>query len=162
MELTPQKCFRCGSEEHMIAKCPNPPKDNDKRRREVRFNEKVNHVRNNGGNNDDHKVYASMARMSSHDKFPSDKYGDSLQLTNWILDSGATCHMTPEVTDFITGSLEDTDKYIEVADGNHVTEKQKCQVRIIMYDDNGNPFIATLHSVLLAPDLSSRLFSIII
>ena len=30
-ECTPQKCFRCGSEDHLIAKCPNPPKDNDKR-----------------------------------------------------------------------------------------------------------------------------------
>ena len=25
-ERTPQKCFRCGSEEHLIAKCPKPPK----------------------------------------------------------------------------------------------------------------------------------------
>ena len=64
---------------------------------------------------------------------------------------GATCHMTPEVPDFITGQLEDTDKYIEVAGGNHVTAKQKCQVRIQMCDDNGKPFIVTLHNVLLAP-----------
>ena len=54
--------------------------------------------------NDDHKIYASMARMSSDDERKSGEYGDSSQLTNWILDSGATCHMTPEVTDFITGS----------------------------------------------------------
>ena len=33
--------------------------------------------------------------------------------------------MTPEVTDFIPGSLEDTDKFIEVADGHHVTAKKK-------------------------------------
>ena len=31
--------------------------------------------------------------------------------------------MTPEVTDFIPVSLDDTDKYIEVADGHHVTAK---------------------------------------
>ena len=30
-----------------------------------------------------------------------------------------------------------------------------------MCDDNGYPFIATLHNVLLAPDLCDRLFSII-
>ena len=30
-----------------------------------------------------------------------------------------------------------------------------------MCDNNGNPFITTLHSVLLAPDLYDRLFSII-
>ena len=55
-------------------------------------------------------------------------FGDSLQLTNWILDSVATFHMTPEVSDFIPVSLEDTDKYIEVADGHHATAKQKGQV----------------------------------
>ena len=99
--------------------------------------------------------------MSSNEKSSSEKYGDSSQLTNWVLDSGATCHMTPEVSYFIPVSLEDTDKYIEVADGHHVTAKQKGQVRIKMCDNNGNPFIATLHDVLLAPDLCDRLFSII-
>ena len=69
--------------------------------------------------------------------------------------------MTPEVSDFIPVSLEDTDKYTEVADGHHVTAKQNVQVRIKMCDDNGNPFIATLHNVLLAPDLCDRLFLII-
>ena len=53
-----------------------------------------------------------MAWMSNYDVKEIKDYGDSLQLTNWISDSGATCHMTPEVTDFITGSLEDTDKFI--------------------------------------------------
>ena len=69
--------------------------------------------------------------------------------------------MTPGVSDFITDSLEDTDKYIEVADGNHVTAKQKGQAQIKTYDDNIDPLIATLHNVLLAPDLCDRLFSII-
>ena len=69
--------------------------------------------------------------------------------------------MTPEVTDFITGSLEDTDKLIEVVDGHHVTAKQKGSVRIQMCDDNGKKFVSTLYNVLLAPDLCDRLFSII-
>ena len=42
-----------------------------------------------------------MARMSRNDECSIENYGDSPQLTNWILDSGATCHMTPEVLDFI-------------------------------------------------------------
>ena len=53
-----------------------------------------------------------MARMYRDDERKSVKYGDSSQLTNWILDLGATCHMTPEVSDFIPVTLEDTDKYI--------------------------------------------------
>ena len=89
-----------------------------------------------------------MTRMSGNDECPSGNFGDSSQLTNWILDSGETCHITPEVSDFIPGSLEDTDKHIEVADGHHVTAKQKGQARIKMCDDHGDPFIATLHNVL--------------
>ena len=39
---------------------------------------------------------------------------------------------------------------------------KKGQVRIKMCDDHGDPFIATLYNVLLAPDLCHRLFSIIV
>ena len=61
----------------MIAKCPKPPKDNEKRRRQVHFNEKVNPECDNGKNKNDHNIYASMARMSSNDERSSEKYGDS-------------------------------------------------------------------------------------
>ena len=87
-------------------------------------------MKDNSDDDNDLKVYASMARMSNDDVNKNKDYGDSSQLTNWILDSGATCHMTPEVTDFIPGSLEDTDKFIEVADRHDVTAKQKGSVRI--------------------------------
>ena len=53
------------------------------------------------------------------------------------------------------------DKHIEVANGHHVTTKQNGQIRIQMCDDYVYPFIATLHNVLLAPDLCNGLFSII-
>ena len=46
-----------------------------------------------------------MAQMANDDVSENKDYGDSSQLTNWILDSGAPCHKTPEVTDFVTGSL---------------------------------------------------------
>ena len=69
--------------------------------------------------------------------------------------------MTPAVSDSIPGSLEDTNKYIEVVDRHHVTAKQKYQVQIQMCNDNGNTFIATLHNVLLAPDLCDKFFSIV-
>ena len=69
--------------------------------------------------------------------------------------------MTPEVSGFIPGSLEYKDKHVVVADGHHVTAKQNGKLRIKMCDNNGDTFIATLHNILLAPDLCNRLFSII-
>ena len=48
-------------------------------------------------NNSDQKICASMACMSGNDECPSGNFGNSSQLTNWILYPGATCHMTPEV-----------------------------------------------------------------
>ena len=92
---------------------------------------------------------------------PSRDFGDTVQLTNWILNSVTMWHMTPQVSNFISGSLEDTNKYIEVADGNHVMAQKKGQSRIKMCDDNGDTLITTLHNVLLATGLCGRLFYII-
>ena len=41
-ERITRKCFRCGSEDHLISKCPKPPKKNKKRRKQVRFSERGN------------------------------------------------------------------------------------------------------------------------
>ena len=129
MEHTTRKCFRCGSEDHLISKCPKPPKENKKLRKQVRFSERGNRVYqkeyDNGDNDNDQNKYSSMARMSDNNKIRSKDFGDSSQLNNCILDSEATCHMKPQVSDFIPGSLEYRDKHIEVAGGHDVTVKQK-------------------------------------
>ena len=80
----------------MIAKFPKAPKDNEKQRKQVGFNEKGNCACDNGRYKSDQNIYSYMSRMSSNDEHKSKSYGNSSQLTNWILDSGATCHMTPE------------------------------------------------------------------
>ena len=92
------------------------------------MNEKVNRACDIGKNNSNQNINASMAHMSGNEKCTSRNYGDSPQLIHWILDSGATCHMTPEVLYFIPGSLEDTGKNNKVADVHHVTSKQKGQI----------------------------------
>ena len=47
-EHTPRKCFICGSKDNLIEKCLKPPKENDKQRKQVSFNEKDNRACNNG------------------------------------------------------------------------------------------------------------------
>ena len=65
-----------------------------------------------------------MARIYSNTESPRRDFGDRLQMTNWILDSGATCHMTPDISDFVPLSLVETDKYNEVAYVHYITAKQ--------------------------------------
>ena len=60
-ERTPHKCSICGSEDHLIAKCPKTPKDNDNWRKKVCFNEKVNRACNNGKNNSDRRIYSYVS-----------------------------------------------------------------------------------------------------
>ena len=71
--------------------------------KQVHFIEKGNPSCNNAKNKSDQKIYASTARMSDNNEFPRGNFGDSSQFTNLILDSGGTCHMNPEVLDFIPG-----------------------------------------------------------
>ena len=88
-------------------------------------------------------------------------FGESSHFTNWVLYLEATCHMTPQVYDFIPGSLEDMDKYIEVKEIHYVTDNQNGQFQIKMCNDNRNHFIAILHNTLLEPNLCDGLFLII-
>ena len=55
-----QKCFRCVSEDHMIAKCSKPPKDSEKRLKSDKSKENVNRACDNSDDDDELKVYASM------------------------------------------------------------------------------------------------------
>ena len=72
-----QKYFRWGSEDHLIAKCPKPPKDSEKRRKSDKAKEKGNSAKDKNDDDDDLKVYASMAQMSNDDKRKNKDYGDS-------------------------------------------------------------------------------------
>ena len=95
---TSRKCFRCGSEEHLIDFFPNPPKDNKKRRKKVFFNEKGNRACDNSENNSNQKIYVSMARMYSNEECPSGNFGDSSQLTK--LDFGFWSNVPHETRGF--------------------------------------------------------------
>ena len=92
-----------------------------------------------------------MARMSGNDKCPCGNVGDSSQWTNWILVSGATYHMTPQISDFIPGSLEDMDKQIEVVDRHHITAKQRGQVRKFNVQQSWISFYPNVTQYTLAP-----------
>ena len=73
------KKIRYGYLDHQISKCPNPPGENEKQKNQVGVNETYFCSCDNVENNNNQKIYASMARMSVNDECPSGNLGDSLQ-----------------------------------------------------------------------------------
>ena len=65
----------------MIAKCPKPPKYNEKQRNTVRCNERGDRVSQNifekSDNDIDQNIYSSMARMSVNENNSSEDFCDS-------------------------------------------------------------------------------------
>ena len=94
-----------------------------------------------------------MARMYYNMESTRRHFGEISHPINWILDSGVTCHLTLEISDFLPVSILEKDKYIEFSDVNFITETQTGVVKIKMSDDNDKLFIATLYNILLTPDL---------
>ena len=72
-EHPPCKCFRCRSIDHIVAKLPKPPKDDDKRWNNARFNERGNHAlqkeSDDGDDDNDEKIYEYMVPMSGNENF---------------------------------------------------------------------------------------------
>ena len=68
---TPWNIFRCGSVDNLIDQFPKPSKDNEKQRKQVRFNDRVSlssqKESKNGDNYNDQKIYADMSWMSGND-----------------------------------------------------------------------------------------------
>ena len=71
-----------------------------------------------------------MARMYTNAECPRRYFGDSSQLTNFILDSGATYHITPDILDFIPGSLVEKHKYFRCT-FCHIDKNRRSSNKIV-------------------------------
>ena len=100
------KCFRCGLESHFIDIFLKPDTSNKKFHWNTKkpkicayISKKIDKTPENITEEiKSQKIYAPIAHMYSNSKSPRNNYGDRSQLTNMILDSGATCHMTTEIS----------------------------------------------------------------
>ena len=99
----PNTCFRCRSEDHFITNVPkletpdkkvywNTEKPKTCAYRSTKINKKSE---NSTDQSNSQKIYVSMAYVYSNAEIPRRYFGDIQKLTNCLLDSGATCHVTP-------------------------------------------------------------------
>ncbi|CAN0477750.1 unnamed protein product, partial [Discosporangium mesarthrocarpum] len=79
----------------------------------------------------------------------------------WIADSGATWHMTNEITglhDFVSNT-EDT--FVEAANGNKCAVKGKGTLKVVFKNESGADIHTILHNVMYIPGLKHKLFSLL-
>jgi hypothetical protein len=86
--------------------------------------------------------------------------GSPSDLTNWLVDTGATSHMPPSLTDL---TYVENGPYlsVEVYDGPTVPCKGKCIATLNITDDDGDSITLVLQNVIYAPGLTRGLFSVV-
>jgi hypothetical protein len=101
----------------------------------------------------------AQANVVKHKDPGLEELGDPRDVHNYLLDSGATQHMTPCLAD-LEDVVEGRKLGVEVADGHIIKCPATGKIRITMIDNDGNPIEAKLHNVMHVPGLNRRLFSI--
>ncbi|CAN0465185.1 unnamed protein product, partial [Discosporangium mesarthrocarpum] len=79
----------------------------------------------------------------------------------WIADSGATWHMTNEITgmyDFVS-TTEDT--FVEAANGSKCAVNGKGTLKVVFQNKSGTDMHMILHNVMYIPGLNHNLFSLL-
>lgn len=77
----------------------------------------------------------------------------------WILDSGATCHVSCDRSDFIELN-ENHKESIKVANGDEVTAVGKGKISLCMINDKGELSRVVMHDVLFVPSIKTKLVSV--
>ena len=106
-------------------------------------------------------TFATMAKVTSISDEAN--YNDDSKfslLSQWLIDSGCSTHMTPFAEDLITDH-ESTDSVVEVANGNIVKAKKRGTALVQIIDiDTNKAYNIYLEGVLHVPGISRRLFSV--
>lgn len=102
----------------------------------------------------------SEANMVDHE---SKSNGEILfmvgKVDGWILDSGATCHISCRKDNFV--SLNDNHREkVSVANGNEVMSSGRGNVKIDFVNDDGTSTKVTMCDVLFVPDIGGNLISV--
>ena len=79
-------------------------------------------------------------------------------LSNWIMDSGCTCHMLPFHSDFVPTYLIYNKHTVEVADGSTMPAELSGTIILMFVIESYKWVSITLRNVLFVPQLSRCLF----
>ena len=146
-----RECYNCKSTEHMIRDCPKPRQGKQRGRGRGR------------GQQRSHSHKANVSETSAQND--SEEYGFSTGdnpdlVQEWLMDSGATRHMTPDKAVFKTYTPLDKPEKVMIADGRSVDAIAKGNIPITVRVNRRVTRTAILYDVLHVPDLKQNLFSV--
>ena len=87
--------------------------------------------------------------------------GGNVTAGKWVIDSGATCHMTHRRDVFFTYTNLPEPQRVKLGDAHKVLAVGEGKVRLRVTQSSGNTIIINLERVLLVPDLVCCLFSVL-
>lgn len=107
-------------------------------------------------NNNETKQHANSVEIERHHIFST---APRFQTSGWIIDSGATCHISTRRNDFI--KFDNTSREtVSVANGQTVTSSGKGSCQLVMYNSNGEKTKVTVEDVLYIPSFHGNLISV--
>jgi hypothetical protein len=138
------KCYECGQYGHIKSKCPKNPKGDS-----------LDRNRNNNYNRRDQAIFA-YEQLPDDYLFMANEQRKPIS-TRWIVDSGASSHMTYDKEDF--HSMEEIDRVITTASDLKLRAKGIGKVSL-MLSNEGTPKKIVLRDVLWVPGIRSKFFSV--
>ena len=85
---------------------------------------------------------------------------DTAKPNRWLIDSGATRHMTPDRVKFKSYTMYSTPEKVALGDGHIVDAIGAGNVEVLVKTSRKVTNLCTIHDVLHVPDLKANLFSV--
>ncbi len=155
----PIRCHGCGELGHIRRNCPKTRQSNDSRPMYRQFNDSRPMYRQFNNSGPTHRANTSEEDSSSDAVFAA-SVGSSQQMNKWLVDSGASSHMTRE-KDLLTDYHEfEKPEKVGLGDGKAVEAVGVGIARVSMVFNGSSPKRSQLHHVLYVPKHACNLFSV--